>query len=192
MTDHGEASGPVTVAVTRRIRAGMAAQAENWLHGVTRAALAFDGHLGAEIIRPAPGQPPDYTLIFRFDTLAHLRAWESSGERADWLARADAFTDGATRMQMQTGLEYWFTPPAGYAPAPPPRWRMAFVTWLGITPLVLVVGPLVQGAFAALLPGLHSDILRTMATTAVMIPLMTWLVMPLLTRALRRWLFRAP
>jgi uncharacterized protein len=61
---------------------------------------------------------------------------------------------------------------------------MALITWITIFPLitgiVVVAGPLIDGLPLALRLGI---------TTAVAVPLMTWVVMPRVTRLLRRWLY---
>jgi antibiotic biosynthesis monooxygenase (ABM) superfamily enzyme len=55
------------------------------------------------------------------------------------------------------------------------------VIWVLATTLALVAGPLLD-RFA--LP------LRTAFSTAVLVPLLTWLVMPRVTKALSGWLYR--
>ncbi|MBM7504681.1 hypothetical protein ACFPER_16635 [Agromyces aurantiacus] len=66
---------------------------------------------------------------------------------------------------------------------PPPRYKLALLTWLGIFPLITVIlaiaGPLIQD--------LHV-IVRSLILTACVVPLMTWLVMPFLTWAAATWL----
>jgi antibiotic biosynthesis monooxygenase (ABM) superfamily enzyme len=61
---------------------------------------------------------------------------------------------------------------------------MALLTWITIFPLitgiVVVTGPLLEGLPLALRLGI---------TTAVAVPLMTWVVMPRVTRLLRGWLY---
>jgi uncharacterized protein len=61
---------------------------------------------------------------------------------------------------------------------------MALLTWITIFPLttlvVVVVDPLLEGL--ALVP-------RLAITLAVTVPIMTWLVMPRVTRLLRGWLY---
>jgi antibiotic biosynthesis monooxygenase (ABM) superfamily enzyme len=61
---------------------------------------------------------------------------------------------------------------------------MALVTWITIFPLitlvVVVLGPLLKDL--ALVPNLA-------ITTALTVPIMTWLVMPRVTRLLRGWLY---
>ena len=65
----------------------------------------------------------------------------------------------------------------------PPRWKTAIVVWLAIYPTITLVlwlaGPRVAGWPLAL---------RTLAITAVVVPLMVYLLMPAFQRLLRPWL----
>lgn len=65
----------------------------------------------------------------------------------------------------------------------PPRWKVAVLTWVGIYPLITtllwVLGPVLGGLP---LPAV------TLALTIVLVSLMTFVVMPALTRAFRGWL----
>jgi antibiotic biosynthesis monooxygenase (ABM) superfamily enzyme len=178
-----DARGPVTTTVTRRVRPGHAVFYEQFLKGIIAAASEFDGHLGVEVFRPASAAAGDYRVVYRFDTAEHLRAWLDSDEHAAWLERAEPHVVGPTRRRFVTGLESWFTLSSSPS-APPPPYKMALVTWLTIFPLitavVVAIGPLMEGL--ALVP-------RLAITTAITVPLMTWLVMPRVTRLLRGWLY---
>lgn len=179
------ASGPVTLPVTtvvhRRIRAGLEREFETWLGGVIRAASLLPGHEGAVVLRPAPRE---VMLVFRYATQRHLEAWFASPERADWLARGAELTDGAPVVQSQSGLETWFTLPGEPAPPPPPRWKMALLTWMALSPVILVVS-----AVADPLIGGWPEVLRVLAGAGLSVLMMTWMVMPLVTRAAWRWLY---
>ena len=61
---------------------------------------------------------------------------------------------------------------------------MAIVTWLAVFPLITVILVL----FGPLL-GLLPMLLRTLVLTAVMVSLMTYVVMPRLTRLFSFWLY---
>jgi antibiotic biosynthesis monooxygenase (ABM) superfamily enzyme len=179
-----DADGPVTTTVTRRVKPGHEAAYEEVLEGFIAAASRFKGHLGVEVFRPdRPGG--EYRTVYRFDSAEHLRRWLASDERAAWLGRAEAHAAEPMRTRYLTGLESWFTLPSqpGAVPPPPP-YKMALLTWITITPLitgvVLTLDPLLDDF--ALVP-------RLAITTAVTVPLMTWVVMPRVTRALRRWLY---
>lgn len=175
--------GPVTTTVVRRVRPGHEPFYEQFLENIIAAASRFPGHLGVDVLRPESASAGEYRVVYRFDTGEHLRAWLDSDERAAWLERAEPHVIGPMRTQFLTGLETWFTLP-GRAGTPPPPYKMALLTWITIFPLITVVivvlDPLLERL--ALVP-------RLAVTTAVTVPIMTWLVMPRITRLLRAWLY---
>jgi antibiotic biosynthesis monooxygenase (ABM) superfamily enzyme len=65
--------------------------------------------------------------------------------------------------------------------------KMALVTFLGVYPLATVLAPF----FKRLLPGWHQLLLNVVVNAAI-VGLLTWVVMPLLTRWFARWLFVTP
>jgi uncharacterized protein len=178
------AEGPVTTTVTRRIKPGHEAAYEAFLAGISGAASAFPGYLGVEVFRPTPGQGGEYQIVYRFDSAAHLQAWLDSDEHAAWLERAEPHVAGPMRTQILVGLESWFTLPTQPGAPPPPPYKMALVTWATIFPLIT----LVVVASAPLLGSLPL-VGRLAVTTGVTVPLMTWVVMPRVTRLLGRWLY---
>jgi uncharacterized protein len=132
-------------------------------------------------LAPGPCALPRH-VVYRFADADKQRAWETSAERAAWLARADEFAreTGATHV---SGLETWFALPGRTAPAPP-KWKMAVVTFAAIYPLALLANVVLVPRTAAWpLP------FRPLAFAGVLVLLMTWIVMPRLTRLLRRWLY---
>jgi antibiotic biosynthesis monooxygenase (ABM) superfamily enzyme len=175
---------PVTTTVTRRVKPGHEVFYEQFLEGIIAEASAFPGHLGVEVFRPETATAGDYRIVYRFDNAQHLRKWLDSDEHAAWLERAEPHAIGAVRTSFVTGLESWFTLPDRHGAPPPPPYKMALLTWITIFPLitgiVVATGPLLED-----LP----VVLRLGITTAVAVPLMTWVVMPRVTRLLRGWLY---
>jgi antibiotic biosynthesis monooxygenase (ABM) superfamily enzyme len=165
------------------VKPGHEAAYEEFLEGIIGAASRFPGHLGVEVFRPA-GPGGEYRIVYRFDSADHLRAWRDSPGHQAWLERAEPHVIGPMRTNIVTGLESWFTLPSQPGAPPPPPYKMALLTWITIFPLitgiVVAAGPLVED-----LP----VVLRLGITTAVAVPLMTWVVMPRVTRLLRGWLY---
>jgi len=176
--------GPVTTTVTRRVRPGHEQSYEQFLAGINAAARRFPGHLGVAVFRPESATAGEYRIVYRFDSGDHLRAWLDSDERAAWLERAEPHVIGPMRTRFVTGLESWFTLPGRPSIPPPPPYKMALLTWITIFPLITVV-------VIALDPWLSKLdlVLRLAVTTAMTVPIMTWLVMPRVTRLLRSWLY---
>jgi len=175
------ASEIVTVVVRRPPRRGREADYDAWLSGVIAAATTFPGHLGATVLRD---DSRAVTLLFRFASVADLARWEQSPERAIWVARADALVEGGVHVARLTGLETWFRLPGGGTVLPPPRWKMALVSFC-------VAFPLIQGLSwlaTRLLSGVPT-LARGALVGATMILTMTYAAMPLATRLARRWLY---
>nr|MDQ3037776.1 antibiotic biosynthesis monooxygenase [Myxococcota bacterium] len=175
---------PVTVVVARRARQGRESALEDWLRGVIAVTSRFPGYLGSTVIRPRGDTQPEHVLVFRFASSDDLRSWQQSSERAEWLRRAEPLTEEVD-VHEQQGLEPFFDLPSRRASAaPPPRWKMAIVTWIALYPLILGVGALTS----PLLDGLPLA-LETAIASAITVALMAWLAMPLVTRAFARFLY---
>ncbi|CAG7844715.1 hypothetical protein USB125703_00962 [Pseudoclavibacter triregionum] len=198
-------SAPVTVAVRRSVAPEHAVHAQAWVQTGTNLAGRFDGFLGSGWIRE--GEHSDvWHMLYRFDSREHLDAWERSRERDAWLASGASFAREVERVH-RTGIEGWFDEPLARAaepttgiagatvdgldpepdpvPPPPPRWKQMCVIFLGFLPLTLAINLLL-----ALWPAWMELplALRLTLTTILMTPLMTFLVLPALTRLMRPWL----
>jgi uncharacterized protein len=176
---------PVTTVIVRRARAGKQAEYEQWLEGIIAAAAEFDGHQGITVLRPPPGGR-EYVLVARWRDFESSRGWVESSERARWLARLEPLAEPEMRVEQKCGFETWFTLRPGQpgGPPAPPRRKMAAVTFLAIYPLILFFSHF-------LVPELSSLPwpLRSLIMCAILVPLMTWVVMPRMTLWFWRWLF---
>lgn len=171
----------MTVTVARRVAPGKAAEFEKWLEGILRVAASFPGFLGGGALRPGR-LGDDWHIVYRFASPAQLERWESSPERAEWVARAEELMD-EKGVQRVSGLETWFSLPGRTAPAPP-RWKMALVTLLAIIPLVMLMNIFVLPHFSG-----WPLVARTMVFSGLLTALMTWVVMPRMTRLFQRFLY---
>ena len=168
---------------SRRVKPGREADFEAWARGIVAAARQFPGHLGASVL-DAPGSR-EYHILFTFADRRSLRAWLDSDERRRWLVRVGELLEADRGLQQLTGLETWFKLPGSNVPTmtPPPRWKMWLVSLVAVYPLVLAFQVLIVPRMARLpLP------LRALVFPLVLLTLMTFVVMPMVTRALRRWL----
>ncbi|PZV16851.1 MAG: hypothetical protein DCF20_06770 [Pseudanabaena sp.] len=174
----------VTVTIARRVKPECKTEFESFLTGVTNACGQFSGYLGSNVFRPVNDDDPEYRIIFKFDRLSNLRHWEASAERQYWFAIAEPLTISPPQIQVLTGLETWFTLPGKPEIAPPPRHKMALVTWLAVFPLITVISAIFQ-QFLGMLP----LVLRVAVVTAIAVPTMTYLLMPQMTRLFAWWLY---
>jgi antibiotic biosynthesis monooxygenase (ABM) superfamily enzyme len=181
---------PVTVVVRRRVRPGHETAYEDWLRRLQAEARALPvpGYLGVTTRPPAPHGPREYVSVIRFDHLAHLEAFERSALRARYLAEVAPHVEADAAWERLTGLEFWFSAPPGTVVPQPSRPRMALVMVVMVFTLVLLIGSAVDHAFAAL-SFETPRALRLLVTIAIEVALMTWWLMPLVTRRLARWIY---
>lgn len=178
---------PVTVVVTRRVKPGCAAAYEAWLLRLQSEARSLPGYLGVTTQRPAPGAALEYTSAIRFDSIDHLRAFERSALRRRYLAEVVDLVEADAVWRQLSGLEFWFTPPAGTVVPQPSRPRMALVMIVVVFGLVLTIGSAVN-AVASALP----SALRLLLTITLEVLLMTYWLMPRLTRRMASWIYPPP
>ena len=190
---NSNSDGPVTVVVTRKAKKGKIREFEEWMDGIIHEVMKFEGHMGSNIIRPIDEiSDPEYVIIFRFSTYENLVKWERSEIRKEWLEKSKNVTEGEAVVEKLTGLEFWFTPRPGKpnkdnvsSSVAPPRYKMAIVVTAIIFVLVSIMLPQIQQATRSL-PG----VLSTLIGVAIMVLLMTYVIMPAVTRVLKPWLSR--
>ena len=177
-----------TAVITHRVREDKHADYEHWLNEITPLCRASPGHLDWHIVRPIAGLTETYTIIIRFDTIAHLQEWMGSSTRTRLIEKVQPLLVTGDDFFISSGLDFWFTPSGAKAQVPV-RWKQYLATWSAIYPLVL-------GTPAAVVPVLRylgiSDnyFLSTLAVTGVVVFLMVYVVMPRYTRLIQRWLFK--
>ncbi|MGG6241663.1 antibiotic biosynthesis monooxygenase [Nodosilinea sp. AN01ver1] len=170
------------IAIARRVRPGCEADFEAAIRGVSLAASTFPGYVGSEVFYP-PTRRGEWQLILRFDTPAHRQEWENSPICQGWIARADALTE-PPQVSRVNGLEAWFALPELPYTAPPPQWKTMVVSAVGLYPIILVLPTLLRPATNGL-----PIWLATLVNISIMMPLMTWMIMPQVTRLFKPWLY---
>ncbi len=178
------ANDPVTVVVTRRVKPGHEQQYADWLQRLTTEARSLPGYLGTDIMQPHAGSPSEYTSVFRFDSVHNLRAFEASPMRARYLAEVIPHVEADATWRELTGLEFWFTPPPGTVVPQPSRARMAVVMVCVVFGLVLSLGQVVNAVL-----GSWPFALRLLLTIIIEVLIMTYWLMPRLTRWLAPWIY---
>ena len=187
----------VTWVVTHHVRRDRVDRFEEWLRGITEEVKGFSGWRGVTVLRPsAPSGPSsNYVLVVRFDSDDDLLRWENSTERERWLRLLEPLVTALPSTGSASGLETWFQLSGETAMVPPPKWKMAILVLTAIYPLVVVV-TLVLGALADGRPYLGIPVTfgaaylaRALLTAVILVVLMTWVVMPGLSRLARRWLY---
>jgi len=195
--DSTKHSKPVTVIVRRIAKKDKIKEFEEWLSGISKEVSRQEGSMGIDIIKPTPNisnkSKPEYVIIFRFNTYENLDKWETSPIRHEWLQKGRKLAEFDYDVQKLTGLEFWFTPyfkdeSSPMIPLqPPPRYKMVIVTIPVISILLMTLVPQIH--FLTEMLSIPFPIRLVIALTITVL-LMTYVIMPLLTKLLKPWLFK--
>ena len=176
-------ANPATVVIVRTVDPGREDDYKRWLARLLSAAESFPNNLGTVVLAPAPGEPNVFRLVHRFTDESSLQAWEDSVIRRELSVEADAFS--TSQRQAATGMEPWFSINRTPALPPPRKWKMALVTFVVVYALTAIIIPLEM----AWVPKSWSFYATNVITNVLIATLMTYVVMPNVARALRRWLY---
>jgi antibiotic biosynthesis monooxygenase (ABM) superfamily enzyme len=128
------------------------------------------------------GIQSETVVILTFDDESNLRGWLESDERKQLLSRLEPHIEGTYTTNVLGGFAGWFTFDSS---TEPPRWKQALVVLIALFPISL----LITFIRTQLWPGAPM-ILAVFVGNVIGISLLTWIVMPPLTRRLAGWLRR--
>ncbi|MFI5529902.1 antibiotic biosynthesis monooxygenase [Kitasatospora sp. NPDC051853] len=179
----------ITLYITEQVDPGHEEDFKVWARGILEAAGTHPGSIGTGLLPPAEADGP-WRLLLHFQDAAAFRSWQESPIRVALLAKGRE--EGYHRMvgrQELRGVDGWFAATAAPAPAgpkPPRRWKMWVVSTLAIAPITSVVNLFLVPHLTAL-----PVLLRTVLLAPVICLLMVYVAIPLVTKALRHWIFPA-
>ncbi len=186
MEPEGQSSSePVTALIVRNVKPELIEEFEKWALGMHQVVRSFEGYLGTDIIRPRDHSQPEFVIVVRFDRYEHLRAFMQSTEREEWLKKSEEMTVGKIHVQEAQGFTPWFVLPDAALPlVAPPKYKMALLTILALYPSLLVLSTIL----AYLLQGWSRPLL-IFINVLILVPMMTYYIMPLMTRVFQSWLY---
>jgi len=183
-TEQAPTDESVTVIVSRKIKPEFESDYKAWVQATQQLVQGFPGYQGVKLLTPAETRNNDYVVIYRFDTYENLNHWANCAERAARVKLLEPWLAGETHVETLSGMEFWFDMRGTVGMRPPKKWKMLLTSAIGLYPLVLFVLPSLQEMFG-FLPALLAPIPVVLAMLAIM----TYGIMPVLTRVMRRWLF---
>lgn len=91
-----------TGIIGQKVLPGLDGEFQTWQEDVNAAAADYAGYLGTEVSPPTPLQP-DWVVVYRFDSIAHLQAWINSATRQSLLDIGSKYFDGPATQQVVSG-----------------------------------------------------------------------------------------
>lgn len=172
---------PIHVAITRRVRPGCEAEFQQALLEFMQASFTHPAVLGANMLVPPPGSTSrEFGILRTFHNEKERDAFYESPMFKTWEERARTLTEGEPVYRPLSGLEAWFRSPHH----PPPRWKMALLTWIAVWPVSLAVPALLKPWVSPALP----KVLLAGLVAAGIVTVLTWVAMPLLVKLAGDWL----
>ncbi|WP_416673670.1 antibiotic biosynthesis monooxygenase [Egbenema bharatensis] len=189
MKEIQQQSGPVTLVISEVVEPSKIPAYEAWAKGINRDASQFEGFMGVEVIRPREHDHPEYVVIVKFRTYSELRNWMMSPTYRHWMNQSYGLISARSEQQLPSGLELWITLPKsrleGRSPLPsPPYYKKVILGVLAVYPLILLANWLLEPLLTGLPP-----LLALFISVIFVSGLLTYPVMPWLSKALGFWLY---
>ncbi|MEV6219127.1 antibiotic biosynthesis monooxygenase [Nocardia sp. NPDC051833] len=174
-----------TVVVSHPVPADREAEFVAWQARVTEAERTFRGFRGSALHRPIPGVQDEWTIVYSYASVEDLNGWLESPERQALLAEAPDFRDFEVH-RIANPYGSWFPPTTG-ADDGPASWKTALSVLVGLYPTVVIL----TLAIDELWPSAQLW-LSLLIGNILSVSLLTWVVMPIVTRALGFWMRPGP
>ena len=175
---------PVTLVLSQRIEPRDREEFIALHHNAVDRLREFRGFLGSELLPPVEGVQDDLVIVASFASRADLDRWLESDSRREWLDLIGRLIDGERTLTVVGGFGGWF-PVQPMHPEGPRRWKQAIAVFIALFPTVLII-TLIRGAIA---PNMNV-VAAVFVGNVLGILMLTYVLMPPLTRLLGEWLSR--
>lgn len=174
---------PVTTIVRHRVKEEAIKDFKNWLITIGNKAKKYNGFKGKYVVPPKKNDG-EYIVVFQFDNIDNLTLWMESNDRLEEIEKLKELVVEEMELNYEEGIDFWFTTPEMKVQGPP-KWKMAIITWIAVYPMVIAL----LYFYGALFPTLVLP-LKVLLVTLTLVPLLTWVLMPNLTKLFKSWIFK--
>jgi len=172
---------PITTILKIKYKEAFKDECLQWMRETASVASHFDGFIEKNICISAEAER-ELLNLFIFSNKESLERWENSEERMNQTKKGERFIEEIKQKTQLTVLEFMFP-----SVKLPKRSKMVVITVCVIFILLNSLVPVLQQFFSLLhLPGLLKNLLGVI----VMVSLMTFVILPLISKILGRWLIR--
>jgi antibiotic biosynthesis monooxygenase (ABM) superfamily enzyme len=164
---------------------------QNWHANLRKSAQQFKGYIRTDLCPPVKAEQLKWYSIMHFESADHLSNWLNSEIRQGLIAEGKEFIESYQFKSFTTGLEGWFShrKNADQLGLDAPAWKQNLAVILGLYPTVMLqsllftkLGMMQHWPFAS------SMLINNIISTSIL----TWVVMPSVTKAMNFWLQPAP
>jgi len=170
----------VTAIFRRHVKNGRQQDYIKWSEEISEICKSFNGYQATKLIRPLK-QEDEFVTIVTFDNYQCFQKWESSKKLALKLNELKKIINEESSEYI-SGFSHWLGRKETKKPQWPPSWRIVFVAYIAIWPLVYFLPP----AYQSILP--EKQLLSSLLSTAIITIFMGYGTMPLMEKIFGRWL----
>ena len=175
------AEPPVAMVFTHRVATGRVPDFLAWRRKAIAAQAHYPGYLATEFFEPH-GKRDEWVDVVRYASLKDLDHWMESKERRELLEDLDTIVESRHAHRV-TGLEGWFAVNRpGETASGPPSWKQALTVLFALYPTVMAL------TFLNPLWRNRSLPVQMLFGNILSVALLTWLIMPAVSRFLGFWL----
>lgn len=171
----------VTTIVHHYIKADKDEEFRSWLKETREESKNYSGYIDSNLLEREQTKDGDFISIFRFDTYQNLKTWVDSEVHQRQMDKLQELSFNEAKLQSYEGLEFWFDRVSGDRVSAS-TFKMSVVTFIGLLPLVLIIPPLYEKLTGT------TGLLSISISTAITVLLMSYVVMPILNKAFKRFL----
>ena len=174
-------AGTASSVFAYRIREDKREVFEDWRRRIFAEMQRWEGFLGTESFDALEAGEPEFIVVVRFDSRAHLDAWLRSPVRKAFIREMRGYVDDFAVRRIGSGFEGWFDTSRDIVP--PARWRQGLLILSALFPVIMTMRHVLAPLFHVLPMPPAFLILLTCD-----IAILTYGVMPRYTRAMNFWL----
>ncbi|MFD4944697.1 hypothetical protein ACFWNT_19725 [Streptomyces sp. NPDC058409] len=157
----------------------------HWQDRILKEQEKHPGFMGSELFKPVKGVQDRWVVAFRFDTREHLEEWLNSEAREKLLTEGHEYFGAYDVRKIGSAFGAWFRFGEGTAGGVPSNWKQTMSVVLALYPTVMILNLTVGDWLSRLrVPGYLALFISNVLSVSVL----TWLLMPLVNRALAFWL----
>lgn len=156
---------------------------EDWLNGIHGSLKKQHGFVSVDVIRHVDQPDPEFIILIKFENQESLNGWRTSSELAAWLSKLEGLVASEPHFEEAIGLELWFDRSSSQHRIPT-FWKRVILSIACVYPMIIIL----SWVFAPIIES-WPPASQVFVVVVVLSTLLTWPIMPYMTRILKPWLY---